>query len=117
MSSEKDADARLLHQHLRNRTIDLIDLSCCAEDIARLGVFEVINLFDDIHPLDYHEAPGVFSAKEQEALGQLLLALDHVVETLEHDLHETDDVVSHAALRGFMALARSAKRVFEGVGA
>ncbi|MEL7203885.1 MAG: hypothetical protein AAGL19_06940 [Pseudomonadota bacterium] len=76
---------QVLYQRLRNRVIELLDMHSCFEDAATLGAFEMVNLVDDSLPLDYTEAPGVFSAKEQEAVDRFLQAYEVAAEATDTD--------------------------------
>lgn len=76
---------QLLYQRLRNRVIELFEMHSSFENVATLGAFEMINLVDDILPLDYTEAPGVFSEKEQEAVDRFLKVYEITAEATKND--------------------------------
>ena len=63
---------QLLYQRLRNRVIELLDMYSSLDDIATLGAYEMINLVDDYLPLDYADAPKVFSEKEKVAIAKFM---------------------------------------------
>lgn len=66
----EEISRQLLYQRLRNRVIELLDTYSSLEDIATLGAYEMIEMVDDWLPLDYAEAPKVFSEKEKVAVAK-----------------------------------------------
>lgn len=66
----------LLSQRIRNRVIELLELHSSLEDLARLGAFEVVCMVDDCLPLNYDEAPKVFSTREKETIAEFIKLAD-----------------------------------------
>ena len=81
---------QLLYQRLRNRVIELLDTYSSVEDIAKLGAFEMINLVDDLLPLDYDEAPKVFSETEKEVIAEFLEFADAASDATDKDTWNVD---------------------------
>jgi len=81
---------RLLHQRLRNRVIELLDLHSCPDAVSRFGAHEAINLVDDFLPLDFHDAPGIFSEAEQLAITSFLILVDRASDVTDTDHLTTD---------------------------
>lgn len=100
---------QLLYQRLRNRVIELLDLYCSFEDIAKFGAFEAINMVDDWLPLDYDEAPKVFSQKEKDAIREFLELWDMAADATDED---TQDVAWLEGSAEWVRLSKSAKRAF-----
>ena len=67
---------QLLYQRIRNRVIELLDLYCSFDDLAKFGAFEAINMVDDWLPVDYDEAPYVFIEQEKKAIAEFIQLVD-----------------------------------------
>ncbi len=76
---------QLLSQRLRNRVIELLDLYCSFDDLARLGAFEAINMVDDWLPLDYDKAPNVFIEKEKKAIAEFIHFFEEASNATDED--------------------------------
>ncbi len=50
-----------------------------------MGAFETINLVADVLPLDYAEAPQIFSEKEIELISSFLALVDRAADATETD--------------------------------
>lgn len=98
---------QLLYQRLRNRVIELLELYCSFDDIAKLGAFEAINMVDDWLPFDYDEAPKVFSEKEKGAVREFLQLWDGAADATDED---TQDVAWLESSVEWVRLSKSAKR-------
>ncbi len=100
---------QLLYQRLRNRVIELLDLYCSFHDIAKFGAFEAINMVEDWLPLDYEEAPKVFSQKEEDAVREFMELWDVAADATHED---TQDVAWLESSVEWVRLSKSAKRAF-----
>lgn len=86
----EDISQQLLYQRLRNRVIELLEMHSSFEDIAALGAFEMINMVDDWLPLDYSEAPKVFSEKEKEVVSQFIEFAEVAAEATNSDTWDVE---------------------------
>lgn len=66
----KQISQQLLYQRIRNRVIELLETHQSFADLAEVGAFEAIDMVSDWLPLDYEDAPDVFSEKEKEAVAE-----------------------------------------------
>ncbi|MEX0340074.1 MAG: hypothetical protein AB3N11_13665 [Arenibacterium sp.] len=76
---------QLLYQRLRNRTIEVFEAFASLEYIAEIGAFEAINSAFDWLPIDYDEAPGVFSKQEKIAIAKFIQLVETASETIGED--------------------------------
>ncbi|WP_133485798.1 hypothetical protein [Aliiroseovarius marinus] len=97
---------QLLYQRLRNRVIELFEVVASVDAIARFGAFEIINLTDDLLPLDYDDAPYVFSARERNAVLEFLKLVDLAANTVHED---TQDVAWLKRSREWVNLSKFAE--------
>ena len=97
---------QLLYQRLRNRVIELIELFCSFDDIAKFGAFEVINMADDWLPLDYDRAPNVFTNKEKEVIAVFIQLVEAASNVTDED---TWDVNWFESSSEWVQLTSSAK--------
>jgi len=81
----EEISQQLLYQRLRNRVIELFDMHSSFEDIATLGAFEMVNMVGDVLPLDYDEAPKVFSEKEKKAVAEFLKLAGSAADATDED--------------------------------
>ena len=100
---------QLLFQRLRNRVIDLLDLYCSFDDLAKFGTFSVINMVDDWLPLDYEEAPEVFTQKEKDAVGEFLKNWDEAANATNEDIWSVAEFESSIE---WVRLSKTAKEAF-----
>lgn len=108
----EEISQQLLYQRLRNRVIDLMEVHSSIEDIARFGAYEMINLIDDILPLDYDEAPGVFSEKEERAVAWFLELAESAAEATDEDSWDTEWFENSQEWMKLSRFARHALTVF-----
>ncbi len=60
------------------------------DDIASLGAYEMIELVGDLLPLDYDEAPKVFSEREKEAISKFAELAENAADATEEDTWSVD---------------------------
>lgn len=90
-NSEMDQiSQQLLYQRLRNRVIELLELYCSFDHLAKIGAFEAINLVNDWLPLDYAEAPNVFTEQEQRAISAFLKRYERASEATDEDIRDAN---------------------------
>ncbi|WP_299985836.1 hypothetical protein [uncultured Ruegeria sp.] len=86
----EEISRQLLYQRLRNRLIELLDMYSSLDDIASLGAYEMIELVGDLLPLDYDEAPKVFSEREKEAISKFAELAENAADATEEDTWSVD---------------------------
>ena len=86
----EEISRQLLYQRLRNRLIELLDMYSSLGDIATLGAYEMIELVGDLLPLDYDEAPKVFSEKEKEAISKFAELAEKASDATKEDTWSVD---------------------------
>ncbi|WP_170765313.1 hypothetical protein [Ruegeria lacuscaerulensis] len=86
----EEISRQLLYQRLRNRLIELLDMYSSLDDIATLGAYEMIELVGDLLPLDYDEAPKVFSEKEKEAISKFTELAKNAADATVEDTWSVD---------------------------
>jgi hypothetical protein len=80
---------QLLYQRLRNRVIELLDMYSSFDHIATLGAYEMIDMVDDWLPLNYEEAPKVFSEKEKVAIAKFMELAAGAADATKEDTWDT----------------------------
>ena len=60
------------------------------DDIATLGAYEMIELVADLLPLNYDEAPKVFSEMEIEAISRFAELVEYAADATEEDTWSVD---------------------------
>ncbi len=107
----------LLYQRLRNRFIELLEWHSSIEHLALLGAFEAINtvdfLFPKEEPLDFEQAPKVFSGREKEVMKTFLVMADEVADITEHDTWDASWFEKSAEWCELMKVARHASTIFD----
>jgi len=105
----------LLKQRVRNRIMEVIDVLAEPEDIARLGLFEVINLWNDFGPgqgdTEWYSGP-VFTTEEIALINQVELSVEKVARANKTDLFELEDILASPEIRPLIPTAREAREVF-----
>lgn len=86
----EEISRKLLYQRLRNRVIELLEVYSSVEGIASMGAFEMINMVDDWLPLDFDEAPMVFSDKEKEVIAKFIRLVNSASDTTDEDTWDTE---------------------------
>lgn len=84
-SEMEEISQQLLCQRLRNRVIEVLDLYCSFDDLAKFGAFEAINMVDDWLPLDYDKAPNVFIEREKGAIDEFIRCFKAASNVTEED--------------------------------
>ena len=102
---------QLLYQRLRNRVIDLLDLYCSFDDLAKIGSFEAINMIDDWLPLDYDKVPNVFIEQEKRAIEEFIKLFETVSNATDEDIWEVNWFKSSDEWIRLSAAARNALSV------
>jgi hypothetical protein len=103
---------RLLHQRVRNRVIELLDITCSFTEIAKFGAFWVINMAYDWLPLDYRDAPNVFDEKEKHAVEEFLRLMEKAAVTTTHDTWDIRWFENSLEWRELSAYAKKSLHVF-----
>lgn len=81
---------QLLYQRLRNRVIELLDTYSSLDGIATLGTYETIEMVGDWLPLDYAEAPKVFSEKEKVVIEKFMALATAAADVTEENTWNID---------------------------
>lgn len=108
----KEISRQLLYQRLRNRVIELFEILSAIEDIARLGAFETINTVYDLLPLDYGEAPKVFSVQEKEAIAEFIELVESASDVTNEDVWDVEWFESSQEWARLAAFAKTAVTMF-----
>jgi hypothetical protein len=107
----EEISKQLLYQRLRNRMIELLDLYCSFDDLAKLGAFEAVNMVDDWLPLDYDEAPNVFNQQEKRAIGEFINLFEAASNATDEDICDVNWFMSSDEWIRLSAVAKSALSV------
>ena len=86
----EEISRQLLYQRLRNRLIELLDIYSSFDDIATLGAYEMSEMVCDLLPLNYEEAPKVFSEKEKEVIARFIELADGAADATKEDTWNVD---------------------------
>ena len=103
----------LLRQRIRNRLIEYFDTSF--EEIASLGAFEVINMWEDIVPNGWDEAffmEPVFSPEEQEHIKRFCSTWGVTADATLDDIFCIAELEQALEWRTFLGKAKSALDCF-----
>jgi len=98
---------QLLCQRLRNRVIEVLDLYCSFDDLAKFGAFEAINMADDFLPVDYEIAPKVFSQKEKDTVADFVKLLETASDATDLDI---SNVAGFESSSEWVQLCQAAKQ-------
>ncbi len=79
---------QLLYQRLRNRVIDLFEMHSTFEDT--LGAFEMIDMVDEFLPLDFEQAPNVFSEREKAAISEFMVLANRAADATHENTWDVD---------------------------
>ncbi|MEM8647598.1 MAG: hypothetical protein AAGF86_14790 [Pseudomonadota bacterium] len=109
----EDISQQLLYQRLRNSVIELLEMHSSYEDLAALGAFESINMVDDWLPLDYSEAPKVFSEIEKEVVSQFIAFAEAAAEATKSDTWDVEYFKSAEEWVRLSEFSKHALAIFE----
>ena len=108
----EEISSQLLYQRLRNRVIELFETNSSFEDIAEAGAFETINSVFDWLPIDYGEAPNVFSEHEKEVIAQFIRLVGAASDATDEDTCDVAWFESSSEWARLSVFARTALPVF-----
>jgi len=106
----------LIRQRVRNRLIEYFDFASSFENIARFGVFEFINRWNDWVDDDPNSpffAEPVFSELEQAAIRRFHAIWDHCAEQQEEELFDAQALSELEHWCAFRLAAKSTLKLFE----
>ena len=104
----------LLHQRIRNRTIDYFDTSF--QEMANWGAFEFINMWYDIFPTGWDEefvSEPVFSIKEQKSIKAFCSLVSQVADLTKEDIFSERELRELPEWVNFVNRANASLRTFE----
>lgn len=112
ISAMDEISQQLVYQRVRNRVIEVLELYCSLDDLAKFGAFEAINMADDWLVLDYKKAPKVFNQKERDAVGDFMKLWDVASNATNEDISSVAEFESSMEWVRLCETAKQAVLIF-----
>lgn len=106
---------KLLHQRLRNRVIEVLEIASSPESIAEFGAFGTIDWLDDFlstTPNDEPAANDVYTGEERMALARVTEAFEAASDVTDVDLYDAGQIAAIVEWQNLIAVSNGALDVF-----
>ena len=81
---------QIVHQRIRNRVIETLEMVSCLEEVSKYGAFWIINTTDFLVPTDFDDCAGVFDEAERSAIDRFRDLMDKVSDATPDDFFDID---------------------------